>query len=225
MFIKLYYADVSCLRDAELYGRIYGMLPPERREAADRLRFDKDRRLSVGAFALLKYALEKEGVREVPRILYGEHGKPYFPDMTDVRFNLSHSGDIALCAISDAEVGCDVEKIRKPPLSVVKKYFSAAEREYVSSAVTDDERAYRFFRVWTLNESVMKATGQGFSLSPSSFSVIDEKGKLLTQTIDGEKWRAFDTALVDGYSFAYCVKGAGRRVVKTEEVFFAKGVY
>ena len=221
MFIKLYYANVSPLKDAALYEELYAAMPRERQSAADRLRFEKDRRLSVGAFALLKRALEKEGEREVPKISYGEHGKPYFPDREGIFFNLSHSADIALCAIADAPVGCDVEKIGKPPLPVAKKYFSPAEREYVSSAETDEERAFRFYRVWTLNESVMKATGLGFSLPPSSFSVVDENGKILSQRIDGEKWTARDVLPEDSYCFACCAAGAMRRTVPAEKVYFS----
>ena len=129
---------------------------PDRQGAANRLRFAKDRRLSVGAFSLLRYALIRRGEKDVFPIETGEHGKPFFPDRPDICFNLSHSGDVALCALSDTDVGCDVEAVRRPPLSVAKRYFSSTEREYLASARTEEERADRFFRVWTLKESVMK---------------------------------------------------------------------
>ena len=211
MYVKLYFANVSCLKNAELYGKFYRELPPERQAAADRLRFDKDRRLSVGAFALLKYAVKNEG--GVPKISFGDHGKTYFEGRDDLFFNLSHSGDIALCSLSDSRIGCDVEKIRKPPLSVAKRFFSPAERDYVMSAKREEERAERFFCVWTLKESFLKATGSGFSVPSSSFSVVG--GKVLGAGDDA--WSAEPVQLVEGYASAYCVKGSAHAVPLIEE--------
>ena len=39
----------------------------------------------------------------------GEHGKPYFRHFPQIHFNISHSQGIAACAISDYEVGIDVD--------------------------------------------------------------------------------------------------------------------
>ena len=211
MYVKLYYANVYCLRNAELYGKLYSELLPERRTAADRLRFGKDRRLSVGAFALLKHALRNEGEREVPTIFLGEHGKPYFAGRENIFFNLSHSGNIALCALSDSPVGCDVEKIGDPPLSVAEKYFSPSEREHVGNAGGESERARRFYRVWTMKESFLKATGSGFTVPASSFSVFD--GETF-----GAEWSVRGISLIRGYACAYCVKGGGSETLKIEKV-------
>ena len=203
MYAELYFADVSCLKDEELYRALYEKMPEDRRAAADRLRFDGDRRLSVGALSLLRYALAKRGERAVFPIFSGEHGKPYFSDRRDVFFNLSHSGDVALCALSDREIGCDVEKIRRPPLRVADKYFSEEEREYVLSAETDDERRERFFRVWTLKESVLKASGDGFTVSASSFSALG----VCFPPGTGEAFSPLAVFLVRGYASALCVRG------------------
>ena len=221
MYVKLYFADVSCLKDEKLYSKLSEKMTQARRDAADRLRFAKDRRLSVGAYSLLRYALIRAGEKGTFPIETGECGKPYFPDRPDICFNLSHSGDVALCALSDTDVGCDVEAQRRPPLSVAKRYFSSSEKDYLASARTDEERAERFFRVWTLKESVMKATGLGFSLAPSSFSAVDSDGGLLSPEVRGETFFVCDAHLRSGYRAAYCTRGA-RCDASVEEVFFDK---
>ncbi len=221
MYVKLYFADVSCLKDEKLYSKLSEKMTPSRRDAPDRLRFETDRRLSVGAYSLLRYALIRGGEKDVFPIETGEHGKPCFPDRPDIFFNLSHSGDVALCALSDTDVGCDVEALRRPPLSVAKRYFSSTEREYLASARTEEERAERFFRVWTLKESVMKATGLGFSLAPSSFSAVDSAGELLAPEVRGETFFVCDATVCAGYRAAYCTGGA-RCDADVEEVFLEK---
>jgi len=83
------------------------------------------------------------------RFAKGEKGKPYLPDWPRVHFNVSHSGDLFVCAISaDAEVGIDVERIREVP-----------EREAIAERYGLD--AARFFETWTEREAYLKALGVG----------------------------------------------------------------
>ena len=207
MYVEIYYANVTCLKDEDIFRRLYEKMPDDRRAAADRLRFDADRRLSVGAFSLLRYALMKKGLTEVFPISSGEHGKPYFPDRRDLHFNLSHSGDVALCALSDRDIGCDAEKIRKPPFRVAEKFFSEEERKYVFSGGTEKERTNRFFKVWTLKESALKATGSGFTYPASSSSVVDASGKETALTVSGDVFTPRAVTVARGYASAFCVKG------------------
>ena len=86
----------------------------QRREQALRFRFDAGRRLSLSAYLLLMEGLEKEyGITEPPLLGYSPEGKPFLAHYPDIHFNLSHSGTVALCAISDQPVGADVEVPRK----------------------------------------------------------------------------------------------------------------
>ena len=51
------------------------------------------------------------GLEEIPAMDRGSRGKPFFPDFPHIHFNLSHSGGLALCALSDGEVGVDIELV------------------------------------------------------------------------------------------------------------------
>ncbi len=65
------------------------------------------------ALSLLGYALyEVYGLTAVPAVARREKGKPWFPDRPEIRFNISHSGPLALCAVGSGEVGADIEEVR-----------------------------------------------------------------------------------------------------------------
>lgn len=105
-----------------------------------------------------------------------EFGKPYI-DNSRVNFNVSHSGDLALVAISlCSHVGVDIEHWR--PVDniegLVKRHFSEQEQQQWkdSSAALREEV---FFNTWTCKESFIKATGRGLGLGLSrcSFDLFD----------------------------------------------------
>ena len=68
------------------------------------------------------------GVENVPPMERGPMGKPFFPAMPHIHFNLSHSGDLALCALSDRPVGVDIERVR-PHRAGLPRY-ALSDREY-----------------------------------------------------------------------------------------------
>ena len=171
MLTRIYFTCVSPLADERLYRSLYTAASEERRQKTDRYRYLKDRMLSLGAEGLLLYALRKAGRgREAIAYRYGEHQKPYLSDADGFFFNLSHAGEVAMLAVSDAEVGCDVERIRPVDRKLFTRVLTADERS-VLTAAPKEERDALFFRYWVLKESCMKALGKGLSLDPKSFSL------------------------------------------------------
>ena len=101
---RCYYYDVSALSSAERFEQALASLPwEERREKILRYRFEKDRRLSLGAGLLAAYALREAGAEDLA-LQTGEYGKPELLFYPNIRFNLSHSGTLAVCAVSDRPV-------------------------------------------------------------------------------------------------------------------------
>lgn len=90
---------------------------------------------------------------------YDDKGKPYFSDI-DLHFSLSHSGNFAVCAVSDKEIGVDIEKIRDVNPGVADRYFTVEECEYILSA---ENMKKAFFEIWTKTESRVKLTGKGIA--------------------------------------------------------------
>lgn len=210
MKVKIYYANVSCLKDEELFARLYSAVTRERREKVDRLRFDKDKRLSLGAGALLCLALSERGLPSEAELSYGENGKPYVADQDIFYFSLSHSSELAMCAVSDVEIGCDVERIGKYDGRIAGRFFSKAENDYIESFPDMAGRDAAFFRVWTRKESFLKATGLGFSVSSSSFTAISKKSEKLRQSVSVGAWCVYDAACDLRYSASFCTNGKVR---------------
>ena len=87
----------------------------------------------AAARALLALALRRElGIAPLPRMERAPGGKPFFPDLPQVRFSLSHSHGAAVCAVHDREVGVDVELLRPAP-------------RRLGAGMTNE----KFFRLWT----------------------------------------------------------------------------
>ncbi len=121
-------------------------------------------------------------------------GKPYSIDDPALHFNISNSGNICVFAFSrTSEVGIDIEYLRELADldELIEKNFSAAEIGYINKK--SDERSRRFFRLWTIKESYLKAIGEGMRLTPDSleFSIGSDSIKLLSVSgvFEIEDWK------------------------------------
>ena len=200
----IYAADVTALSDAAVFEKGYAAVSAERREKIDLCRRDADKRLSLGAALLLRRALSDCGLDPDCDIVRGEHGKPYIPG--GAFFNLSHSGKIAVCALSPFEVGCDVQEMTAVRERVAKRFFAPEEYAHVSSAGSEEERLDLFFRYWTLKESFLKVTGRGLSLPLGSFRIVLGGDISVIHSVDDREYRFFEYP-TDGYRCALCVAG------------------
>jgi 4'-phosphopantetheinyl transferase len=189
------------------------------RDRAARFHFDRDRRRFVVAHARLRALLGTYlGVAtESVEIAAKPGGKPALraPD-SDLRFNLSHSGEMALLAFArGCEVGIDVEAERDVPEmdSIAGRFFSPAESAALR-ALPESERKRAFFRCWTRKEAFLKATGEGLARALDSFDVTlgpDEEPALVR--VEGEagsegRFYLAEVAMPTGYRGALAVEGA-----------------
>lgn len=205
---KWYAADVDGLKAPAVFERLYRTLPLHRKDKIEKLRFEKDKRRCMGAWLLLMHALQAEGIAEREICLsYGEHGKPYLADHPELFFNLSHSGNRVLCAVSDGEVGCDVQKIKRYDGQLAERFFSPEEYGYLSK-VSKEERDTLFFRYWTLKESFIKNIGTGLALPLNQFSIqLSGDGVGVKQQVLPEETFFFrDVDSGDGYRYACCAR-------------------
>lgn len=202
--VKVYTADATVLKDEQLYRRLYTGLDVSRRAKADRFRFEKDKRLSVAAGALLQYALQMENVRE-PSFDITSNGKPYLVGEESLHFNLSHSEGMVMCAIAEKEVGCDVEKKAVLNRRLAEYVMTEYELDRIYGLERNMEQHEMFFRLWTLKESYMKATGFGIGLEPKSFGMITRKDRVkVTPPVDEREFYFKEYFVDDGYCYSCC---------------------
>ncbi len=158
-------------------------------ERAARFRFERHRdRFMVGRGllrVLLGHYLQAEA-REL-EFTYGSAGKPELkrkPGSPPLHFNLAHSGNLALLAITQAgAVGVDVERVRplKDADDLVARFFSPREHALFKD-LPDSQKPAAFFNLWTRKEAWLKATGEGITHSLHLVEVSflpDEPARLL----------------------------------------------
>ena len=114
--------------------------------------------LSLAARSALRDAL---GNNEEHIILRTENRKPYFDDAS-LLFSLSHSDPIAVAALSDSEIGVDLEFIdpERRTSDIARRFFSNSERSRMSSAI---DPILAFYALWTKKEAYAKLTGKGLT--------------------------------------------------------------
>ena len=136
--------------------------------------------------------LLKDGLRQrfgleisdiASQIQTGAKGKPYLPAYPHIHFNISHSGELAVCALGSAPLGVDVEKIRPIGLRSTKRMLSGREREALESC-PPEHREEVLFRFWTLKESYAKALGVGLGMD---FTKVDFSLAIREQLLE-EGW-------------------------------------
>ncbi len=201
---ELYVANTDCLKNKELFDACYAMLPSFRKEKVDRLQSIEKKVLSMGVFLLLADALRKRGISpEEIEFSYNANGKPTLTHFPNVHFSLSHSGNTVFCAVSDAAVGCDVERIRRINQNIPNRFFSPGEQAQIDAQPTQADKEKMFFRLWTLKESVIKATGQSLS-HLKNFSVIISENGITLDTYKNFYLQEF--SLGDDNCYACCSK-------------------
>ena len=190
--IKLAYCNVENLD----LKKAYQLLPKNRRDKIGFYRFEKDKKLSAGAYLLLKKLLDEKNITS-PLLKTGKYEKPYIVNYENIYFNLSHSNKIVACAISDREVGIDIE-LNDPTidLNIAKNYFFNSEYDAImNSDMPSDE----FFKYWVLKESYMKYTGLGMNLKLDSFEIVIDEEIRLKNDNENLKFNLFE---IEGYKIA-----------------------
>jgi len=152
------------------------------------------------------------------RFVYGPHGKPAVctPNGGDLQFNMSHSGTIAMVAMSCGRaVGIDVERVR-PDFDVeatARRWYSRAEYDGINSLPVS-VRSSAFFAVWTRKEALLKARGDGLAAGLDRFTVAvppDESTLLVAHPDDvagTARWTLRDVPVATGYAASVAVAGS-----------------
>ena len=145
----------------------------ERRRAA-RFHFEPDRQAYIAAHALKRRMLcdVAGGAPGDWEFATEPGGKPVVAGGHGPHFSLSHSHGLVACALShDVPLGIDIEPIgRRAPLGVAQTFFSIDERAWLFD-LPPAERPLGFFRLWTLKEALIKATGKGLAQSLRGFAI------------------------------------------------------
>jgi 4'-phosphopantetheinyl transferase len=190
------------------------LLAPDERARAERFTSAVVRNRFVAARGLLRLILARYLRRDATELsfAYGKQGKPALAG-DGLQFNLAHSGNQALYAISlQREVGIDIEQLcpDRDHEKLARRFFSPGEVAALES-LPPELRIQAFYRCWTCKEAYLKGCGAGMSLPLDSFDVAllpDAAPALLAQRTTPEevsRWQLFDLAPHAGYCAALAV--------------------
>lgn len=172
--MNIYIADASPLKSGDVFMKYYNEMPKDRRIKVDKLRNDSAKRLSLCAGILLNKALSDLNRIELSNhIISMENSRPGFDKDYGIDFNLSHSGNMAMCVISESKVGCDIQLMKPTDGKIATRFFTDPERDYVFAVDDPSEINDRFYRIWARKEAYTKVTGEGISKDFKSFDVLD----------------------------------------------------
>ena len=195
------------------------VLAPDEQARAGRFKFERDRRQFAAARTILRRLLGRY-LKVDPldvAFVYSRYGKPAVSDgPAGFSFNLSHSGNAAVVAVSRAgEVGVDIEAIR--PMhdqdDLAERFFSGGEVRSLR-AVPLESRNEAFFTCWTRKEAFIKAVGEGLSHALDSFEVTlapSDPVRLIHvagDTGEASTWTLAALPAEPGYAGALAVRGA-----------------
>lgn len=210
-----------CLdQEDELLDRFRRTLAPEELDRAGRFRFERLQRYFVAARGVLRHVLARylDSEPEDLRFSYNSYGKPSLAGEQRLQFNMSHSHEVGLVAVTrDAAVGVDVEHIRADFASdeIARRFFSRLEVETFNSLPQEDQVA-AFFRCWSRKEAYIKAIGKGLSQPLDGFDVTlapdDPAALLRTGDEDTVTWSMCDLDVGSDYASALAVEGVIHRL-------------
>lgn len=105
-------------------------------------------------------AAEYWGLSPLPETARAPGGKPYFPGKPELRFNLSHSGALALCALDSRPVGVDIQEVKQWRPTLPRRVCTREELAWLEG----QPRFWpAFTRLWALKEARAKAGGRGLT--------------------------------------------------------------
>ena len=166
-------ADISYLTESE-------MTFSKRYASADSKEAYLKGRSGLRAFASLYASIAPRDVK----IEITKSGKPFFENIADLHFNISHSGSEVAIAFSTKPVGFDMEVLdrKRDCLAIAERFFTAEESREVKMA--GDSANKLFARLWTAKEAMLKLSGEGLVGGLDRATSLSEKeGRLADQKI------------------------------------------
>ncbi len=193
--MKIYSCNLKQVAQHEL-ADWFRVMSPDRQETVMRLKVEAKQKSKIAADRLCRLAISDFCSVPSESIIFKktENGKPYAVGL-NIFFNVSHSGDMVVCAVSDRKIGIDIEKIRPINPKAAEKFACADESEYIRSTENG------FFEIWTLKEAYFKCigTGLGADIKNVSFKINGNSVKCSEPDFD-----CIFHNIADGYICSTC---------------------
>jgi 4'-phosphopantetheinyl transferase len=215
--IDLWCTYISEIGEDSLWPRYEALLSADERARQARFRFAGDQRRFLVTRALVRTVLSRYAAVRPEEWAFsdGPRGRPAISapgTAATLEFNISHSADLVMLGITSGRtLGIDTESIeaREADIDGLNRYFAPEESAALLS-LPPSARRRRFFELWTLKESYLKARGMGLAIALDAFrfELTGERGLTLHMRLDLDdspaRWRLWQLALRSDYLAAVC---------------------
>lgn len=194
--------------DDEVFQHFFLQLPPFLQQDIAAYKHKQTAQSSLLGKIILRAAFHKLGfLNPLNQIKTTTKGRPFINDTVD--FNITHSGDYVVCAIStNGKVGVDIEKHRTLKLNVAERYFTNEECNLIDASTHPQAT---FFDFWAIKESAIKCDGRGVEVLQKTYieNVLSiNKQSSNTIICDENKYFFYPFFIEEGYSCAVCATAA-----------------
>lgn len=167
----------------QCYAAFFDLSSPNRQRQATRFFRREDACRGIIGEALARYgiALREKALPHSIVFTHNDYGKPIVDMPRNTQFNISHSKSWVVCAVDNGPVGIDLEHMHNTDMSIAKRFFHPDEYAEMIR-LPDNLRRERFFDLWTLKESYVKALGRGLSCRLNGFAMILERDGITMRT-------------------------------------------
>ena len=159
----------------EEYRGLMQMASANKREQIERyLRFEDAQRTLLGDMLIRKALNDTFGLSN-STMVFGANtfGKPVLMCHPAYHFNVSHSRNYVVGAVSRLPVGIDVEAVGKVDMGITDRFFAQQEIQYILDRPSS-ERERAFCQIWTRKEAYIKREGRGFAIPLYSVNVLSQ---------------------------------------------------
>jgi 4'-phosphopantetheinyl transferase len=205
--------------DLSLAARYHALLTPHELAQHARFHFEKDRHRHLVTRALVREVLSRYApvAPHEWRFEAGRYGKPYIVGPANlakrIAFNISHTGGLVIVGVSRTRaLGVDAECMqRRAALEIAERFFSPLEARSLRR-LSPQAQALRFWELWTLKESYIKARGMGLSIPLDQFALhLDEPRTVSIEFAPGfddvpSRWQFWQMRPTAHHLLALCVE-------------------
>jgi len=200
--IKLFASNIDGIDENEL-GFFLNFVSEQKRKQIQRYKMIKDAKRSLlGELLIRKVVIDTYHCsNDSITFSFNQYGKPFISNIPNFHFNLSHSGNWVVCAVSTKAIGVDIEEIKEVNYEVAEYCFSKKENSELLN-VEEDKRPGYFFMIWTLKESYLKAQGIGIIEDLKSINFEEENNNFITRQKEELFYKLYE--IDSRYSLAVC---------------------
>jgi len=172
MLIQIYYTQFNQPLPSAQFQAYLETLPIELQKKIQGFIRWQDQHASLFARLLLQHALQPYQLN-LQQLQYTKYKRPFVNNKID--FNLAHSGEYVLCAITENQrLGIDIEQVR--PIEI--QHFQSILTQNQWNALNQTAEPPLFFKFWTQKESAIKADGRGLHLALNNIESINNQVQL-----------------------------------------------